>query len=224
MGGDFGAFNTYTVPDRYPTPRIQETLTQLSKAKYITSMDSLKGFHKNVLTPKTKRLLRIITHCGIYEYPGMPFGIENAPSHYQRMMNTIFPTELSEAWLIIYTDDIIICSDSRSLKLERLARVLENITGVNMKILLKNCNLGFEERKALRHIVSGLSLGIDKNKVAAVLLKPILQNKKEMRSFIGFVSYYRQHLKDFVVLAKSLYRICYQKTLFEMTQERIKAY
>ncbi|MBW0532747.1 hypothetical protein O181_072462 [Austropuccinia psidii MF-1] len=37
--GDFGAFNTYTVPDRYPIPRIQETFTQLSKAKYITSMD-----------------------------------------------------------------------------------------------------------------------------------------------------------------------------------------
>ncbi|MBW0533036.1 hypothetical protein O181_072751 [Austropuccinia psidii MF-1] len=43
--GDFRALNTYTVPDRYPIPRIQETLTQLSKAKYITSMDALKGFH-----------------------------------------------------------------------------------------------------------------------------------------------------------------------------------
>ncbi|MBW0533245.1 hypothetical protein O181_072960 [Austropuccinia psidii MF-1] len=96
MVGDFRAFNAYTVPDRYPIPRIQETLTQLSKAKYITSMDALKGFHENVLTPKAKKLLRIITHCGIYEYHRMPFDIKNAPSHYQRMMNTIFPTELSE--------------------------------------------------------------------------------------------------------------------------------
>ncbi|MBW0554519.1 hypothetical protein O181_094234 [Austropuccinia psidii MF-1] len=81
MVGDFRALNTYTVPDRYPIPRIQETLTQLSKAKYITSMDALKGFHQNVLTPKAKKLLRIITHCGIYEYLRMPFGIKNAPSH-----------------------------------------------------------------------------------------------------------------------------------------------
>ncbi|MBW0548487.1 hypothetical protein O181_088202 [Austropuccinia psidii MF-1] len=76
MVGDFRALNTYTVPDRYPIPRIQETLTQLSKAKYITSMDALEGFHQNVLTPKAKKLLRIITHCGIYEYLRMPFGIE----------------------------------------------------------------------------------------------------------------------------------------------------
>ncbi|MBW0511671.1 hypothetical protein O181_051386 [Austropuccinia psidii MF-1] len=125
MVGYFRALITYTVPDRYPIPIIQETLTQLSKAKYITSMDALKGIHQNFLTPKAKKLLRIITHCGIYEYFRMLFGIKNAPSHYQRMMNTIFPTEFSEGWLIIYIDDIIICSDSWSLHLERLARVLQ---------------------------------------------------------------------------------------------------
>ncbi|MBW0593395.1 hypothetical protein O181_133110 [Austropuccinia psidii MF-1] len=43
--GDFRAMNTYTIPDRYPIPIIHETLTQLSKAIFITSMDALKGFH-----------------------------------------------------------------------------------------------------------------------------------------------------------------------------------
>ncbi|MBW0484088.1 hypothetical protein O181_023803 [Austropuccinia psidii MF-1] len=93
-----------------------------------------------------------------------------------------------------------------------------------MNISLKKCNFGFEELKALGHIVSGLSLGIDKNKVAEVLLKLIPQNKKEMMSFLGFASYYRQNLKYFAILARSLYRICDQQTVFEMTQERIKAY
>ncbi|MBW0535871.1 hypothetical protein O181_075586, partial [Austropuccinia psidii MF-1] len=36
--------------------------------------------------------------------------------------------------------------------------------------------------------------------------------------------YYRQNLKDFAILAKSLYRICDQQTVFEVTQEKIKAY
>ncbi|MBW0590272.1 hypothetical protein O181_129987 [Austropuccinia psidii MF-1] len=97
MVGYFRAFNTYTIPDRYPIPRIHETLNQLSKAKLITPMDALKGFDQNVLTPHARKLLRIIAHCGIYEYLRMPFGIKNAPSHYQRMMNTIFPHELNLA-------------------------------------------------------------------------------------------------------------------------------
>ncbi|MBW0514740.1 hypothetical protein O181_054455 [Austropuccinia psidii MF-1] len=92
-----------------------------------------------------------------------------------------------------------------------------------MRVSLNKCNFGFEELKALGHVVSGLSSGIDKIKVAEVLLKPIPQNKKEMMSFLGFASYYRQHLKHFSILAKSLYTICDQQTVFEMTQERIKA-
>ncbi|MBW0551576.1 hypothetical protein O181_091291 [Austropuccinia psidii MF-1] len=137
MVGDLRALNTYTGPDRYPIPRIKENLTQLSKAKYIKSIDALKGFHQNVLMPKAKKLLRIITHYGIYEYLRMPFGIKHAPSHYQIMMNTIFLTELYEGWLIIYIDDIIKCSDSWSLHLERLARVLHKVAEVNIKISLK---------------------------------------------------------------------------------------
>ncbi|MBW0553318.1 hypothetical protein O181_093033 [Austropuccinia psidii MF-1] len=187
-------------------------------------MDALKCFNQNFLISRTRKLLRVITHCGIYEYLRIPFGIKNAPCHYQRMMNTIFPIELSEGWLIIYIDDIIICSESWYLKLERLARVLDQATEVNMKSSLKKCNYGFAELKASGHIVSGLSLGIDKNKVAAVSLKPITQNNKEMMSFIGFARYYRQHLKDLEILAKSLYRICDQQTVFGMTQERIEPY
>ncbi|MBW0593165.1 hypothetical protein O181_132880, partial [Austropuccinia psidii MF-1] len=160
MVDDLRALNTYTIPDRYPIPRIHETLTQLSKARFITSMDALKGFHQNVLTPHARKLLRIIAHCGIYEYLRMPFGIKNAPSHYQRMMNTIFPHELSEGWLIIYIDDIIICSETWKLHLERLSLVLKKILQVNMKISLKKCNFGLHELKALGHVVSGLSLGV----------------------------------------------------------------
>ncbi|MBW0507044.1 hypothetical protein O181_046759 [Austropuccinia psidii MF-1] len=96
MVGYFRALNTYTIPDRYPIPRIHETLTQLSQAKFITAMDALKGFHRNFLTENAKKLLMIIVHCGIYEYLRIQFGIKNAPSHYQMMMKTIFPEELSE--------------------------------------------------------------------------------------------------------------------------------
>ncbi|MBW0561429.1 hypothetical protein O181_101144 [Austropuccinia psidii MF-1] len=78
--GDFSALNTYTIPDRYPIPRIHETLTQLSQAKFITAMDALKVFHQNVLTDNAKGPLRIIVYSGIFEYLRMPFGIKNAPS------------------------------------------------------------------------------------------------------------------------------------------------
>ncbi|MBW0544728.1 hypothetical protein O181_084443 [Austropuccinia psidii MF-1] len=181
MVGDFRALNTYTIRDRYPMPRIHETLTQLSQAKLITAMDALKDFHQNVLTENSKRLLRIMVHCGIFEYLRMTFGIKNVPSNYQTMIKTLFSQELSEGSLIIYIDDIIVCSEAWDSHLTRLKRVLQKIVQVNMKISLKKCHFPYSELKALGHVVSGLGLGIDKNKVAAVLLKPMRQAKKEMQ-------------------------------------------
>ncbi|MBW0500299.1 hypothetical protein O181_040014 [Austropuccinia psidii MF-1] len=224
MVEDFRALNNYTIPERYPIPRIHETLTQLSQAKLIKSMDSLKGFQQHFLTDNAKKLLRIIVHWGIYEYLRMPFGIKDAPFHYQRMLNTIFPEEVSEAWLIIYIYDIIVCSEIWESQLTKLERVLHKIVQVNMKITLKKCHFEYSKLKALGHVVSGLSLGIDKNKVAAVLLKLMTQTKKEMQSFLGFAGYYRQHIKDFARIAKFLYKICDQQTAYEMTEERVKAY
>ncbi|MBW0545874.1 hypothetical protein O181_085589 [Austropuccinia psidii MF-1] len=55
MVGDFRALNTYTVPDRYPIPNIQIALTQISQAFYITTMDALKRFHQNVVTPRARK-------------------------------------------------------------------------------------------------------------------------------------------------------------------------
>ncbi|MBW0501698.1 hypothetical protein O181_041413 [Austropuccinia psidii MF-1] len=125
--GDFRALSTYTVPDRYPIPKIPISLTQISEAVYITIMDSLERFNQNLVTPRAIKYLSITVHCGVYEFLGMPFGIKNAPSHFQRMMNGIFPEELSEGWLIIYIDDIIVCSKTWEENIYRLSRFLNKI-------------------------------------------------------------------------------------------------
>ncbi|MBW0482621.1 hypothetical protein O181_022336 [Austropuccinia psidii MF-1] len=45
--GDFRALNNYTKAHTYPIPRIPHALDKLEKAKYITKMDCMKGFHQN---------------------------------------------------------------------------------------------------------------------------------------------------------------------------------
>ncbi|MBW0532396.1 hypothetical protein O181_072111 [Austropuccinia psidii MF-1] len=196
----------------------------MSQAVYINTMVSLKLFHQNLVTPRARKYLQIIVHCEVYEYLRMPFGINNAPSHFQRMMNEILPEEISEGWLIIYIDDIIFRSKTREEHMYRLSRVLTKIQSVNMKISFKKFHFGFKELKALGHVVSGVSLGLDKNKVAAVLLKPMPQNKKEIQSFFGFAGYYRPHIKDFASIARPLYELGDKDTVFEMTVDRVKAF
>ncbi|MBW0491504.1 hypothetical protein O181_031219 [Austropuccinia psidii MF-1] len=87
--GDFRALNNYTKADRYPIPRIPHALDKFAKAKYITEMDCMECFHQNRFKLNPMKLLIIIFHMGIYEYTRMPFGTQNAPAHFQRMVDKI---------------------------------------------------------------------------------------------------------------------------------------
>ncbi|MBW0516941.1 hypothetical protein O181_056656 [Austropuccinia psidii MF-1] len=201
--GDFRALNNYTKSARYPILMIPHALDQLAKAKYITNMDCMKGFHQNGVKPNCMKLLRIICHMGIYEYTRMPFGIKNAPAHFQRMMDTIFQEEILEGWMVVYIDDIIIYSETWEDHVQYIDRVLSKCTPINLKISLKKCNFGQQEILALGHKVSGLSLAIDQNKVAAVLQKPVPNSIKEMQFFLGFASHYRNHIKSLAHITNS---------------------
>ncbi|MBW0477445.1 hypothetical protein O181_017160 [Austropuccinia psidii MF-1] len=93
-----------------------------------------------------------------------------------------------------------------------------------MKICLNKFHFGFKELKALGHVVSGLYLGNNKNKVVAVLLKPIPQIKNKIESFLGFVGYYRQQIKDFESIDRTLYSLFEEDTVFEINFDRVKAF
>ncbi|MBW0462964.1 hypothetical protein O181_002679 [Austropuccinia psidii MF-1] len=187
-------------------------------------MDCMKGFHQNVVKPNSMKLLRIICHMGIYGYTRMPFGLKNEPAHFQRMMDTIIQEEILEGWMVVYIDDIIIYSETWEDHVQYIDRVLSKCTPINLKISLKKCNFGQQELLALGHKVSGLSLAIDQNKVAAVLKKPVPRNIKQIQYVLGFASYYKNHIKNFAHITSSLYKLCSKDVVFEITKERRDAY
>ncbi|MBW0461613.1 hypothetical protein O181_001328 [Austropuccinia psidii MF-1] len=154
----------------------------------------------------------------------MPFSIKNAQAHFQRMMDTIFQDEILEGCMVVYIYDIIIYSETWEDHVQYIDRVLSKCTPINLKISPKKCNFGQQELLALGHKVSGLSLEIDQNKVAAVLQNSVPKNIKEMQSFLGFASYYRNHIKRFAHTPSSLYKLCLKDVVFEIPKERRDAY
>ncbi|MBW0462381.1 hypothetical protein O181_002096 [Austropuccinia psidii MF-1] len=186
--GDFTPLNNYTKVDRYPIPRIPHSLEKLAKVKYITKMDCMKGFHEKGVKPNSMKFLRIICHMGIYEYTRMPFGIKNAPSHFQWMMETIFEEDILEGWMVVYIDDIIIYSEAWEDHVQYIDRAVSKCTPINLKISLKKCNFGQQELLALGHKVSGGSLAIDHKNVADVLQNPLPRNSKYMQYFLGLLA------------------------------------
>ncbi|MBW0512768.1 hypothetical protein O181_052483 [Austropuccinia psidii MF-1] len=126
--------------------------------------------------------------------------------------------------MVVYIDDIIIYSETWEDHVQYIERVLIKCTPMNLRISVKKCNFGQQELLALGHKVSGLSLAIDQNRVAAVLKKPVPKNMKEMQSFLLFASYYRNNIKSLSHITSSLYKLCSKDVVFESTKERRDAY
>ncbi|MBW0471243.1 hypothetical protein O181_010958 [Austropuccinia psidii MF-1] len=131
------------------------------------------------------------------------------------MMDTIFEEEILEGWMVVYIDDIIIYSETWEDLVKYVDRVLSKCIPINLKISIKKCNFGQQELLALGHKVSGLGLAIYQNKVAAVLQKPVPRNIKEMQYFLGFTSYYRNHIEVFEITKER--KDAYERTKYELT-------
>ncbi|MBW0553856.1 hypothetical protein O181_093571 [Austropuccinia psidii MF-1] len=67
-------------------------------------------------------------------------------------------------------------------------------------------------------------MAIDQRNVASVLKRPVPRNIKEMQSFLGFSSYYINHIKLFAHISSTLYNLCSKEVVFETTKEGRDAY
>ncbi|KAL2099271.1 hypothetical protein ACEWY4_005751 [Coilia grayii] len=136
----------------------------------------------------------------------MPFGLCNAPSTFQRLMQRMFGNQQGHT-LLLYLDDIIVFSASVSQHLQRLEIVLSRLQQEGLKAKLEKCAFFRREVGYLGHIISSQGVSTDPAKVEAVAKWQRPKHVSELRSFLGFTSYYRRFVEDFARLAAPLHKL-----------------
>lgn len=222
---NYKALNDYTKPFRYPLPKIDETLAKLRGAKYITTLDMNKGFHQCWVDPESVPLTAFTTHAGLYEYVRMPFGLRNAPAHFQMNMNELLGTELREGWFNIYIDDGIPASETWEQHVhEHLPRILKKAIAGGFTFSLAKSQFAFPTLKALGKKVSGLALAIDPHKLIAVEKWERPKNLRQLQAFLGFINYHRGHLPNLAKIVRPLSYLLSKDVAWEWTSDREKAF
>ncbi|XP_077384383.1 uncharacterized protein LOC144023007 [Festucalex cinctus] len=119
---DYRKLNSCSTRDAFPLPRIEEALEALGQAKYFSTLDLTSGYWQVEVAEPDKHKTAFSTPMGLFEANRMPFGLQNAPSTFQRLMTCCFG-DLNFTHLLIYLDDIIIFSKTFDQHLQRLQLV-----------------------------------------------------------------------------------------------------
>ncbi|GMF20951.1 unnamed protein product [Phytophthora fragariaefolia] len=138
---DYRALNKVTKKDAYPLPRINETLGALGGAQLFTTLDLRSGYWQIGVAPADRDKTVFTTKQGLNRFRRMPFGLMNAPSTFQRMMNGALR---GLTWLtcLVYLDDIVVYTKgSIERHILELATVLERLRMVGLTLKLKSVSL-----------------------------------------------------------------------------------
>uniref|UniRef100_A0A8C5GD01 Gypsy retrotransposon integrase-like protein 1 n=1 Tax=Gouania willdenowi TaxID=441366 RepID=A0A8C5GD01_GOUWI len=199
---DFRYLNTISQFDSYPTPRIDDMIERLGKAKYLTTIDLCKGYWQLPLAQHSRELTAFRTPGGLYQFTVMPFGLHGAPATFQRLMDQVL-CEFSD-FASAYLDDIVIYSTTWEDHLEHLEKVLGRLQSAGLTINPAKCFFAKAETEYLGFIIGNGLIKPQVSKIHAIESCPLPETRKQLRSFLGMAGFYHRFIPHFSARAASL--------------------
>lgn len=123
---DFRRLNKITVKNKFPLPVVDELLDELAGVAYFSKIDLRSGYHQFRMGEEDEEKTAFKTHHGHFHFRVMPFGLCNAPTTFQCLMNSIFSKYIRK-FVIIFLDDILVFSFDMQAHEEHLWIVLSTL-------------------------------------------------------------------------------------------------
>ncbi|XP_034565104.1 uncharacterized protein LOC117830889 isoform X1 [Notolabrus celidotus] len=199
---DFRYLNSISLFDSYPTPRIDDLLERLGKAKYLTTLDLCKGYWQVPLTEQSRKLTAFRTPWGLFQFTVLPFGLHGAPATFQRLMDQVL-SDFS-GFAAAYLDDIVIYSNTWEEHLEHLQAVMDRIHSAGLTVNPSKCVFAAAETEYLGHIIGNGVIRPQVSKIQAMESCPLPQTRKQLRSFLGMAGFYHRFIPQFSTRAALL--------------------
>ena len=215
---DFRQLNARTRKDSYPIPDIDTTILALGNKKFFSTLDLRSGYWQVRLAESSQEKSAFGVMGGLFQFKVMPFGLANAPSCFQRLMEQVF-VGLIGKFVFIYLDDILIASETWDEHLIHLEQVLERLVESGLKLKPSKCELVVHEVEFLGHLLTPNGIKMSPSKVKAINEYPVPKKVKELQSFIGLAGYYRKFIRGFAMIAKPLHQITRQDKGFRWSEE-----
>jgi len=177
---DFRGLNAVTKKDVYPLPRIDDILDTLNGMKFFSVLDQANAYWSILIAPDDREKTAFSTPVGLYHFKFLPFGLCNALSSFERLMELLL-SGLQWKICLIYLDDILVFAKNFEEMLERLQFVFSKLQHGGMKLRLNKCNFCSTEVKYLGHVISAKGISPDPPKIEAIKSMPTPQKTRDVK-------------------------------------------
>lgn len=207
---DYRKLNEKTIDDSYPIPNIVDILDKLGRSNYFSILDLKSGFHQIEVEENDREKTAFSVDNGHYEFRRMPFGLKNAPSTFQRLVDNILRENVAKIQCMVYMDDIIVFSNGLEEHIKYLKSVFNKLSEARLKVQLDKCEFLRKEVEFLGHVVNENGVSPNKKKVEAIINLPLPTTEKGIKQFLGMTGYYRRFIENYAQIAKPL-TMCLKK-------------
>lgn len=164
-----------------------------------------------------------VTPDGLFEYNRMPFGLANAPSVFQRTINSMLKGS-DKRLALAYMDDLLIASKTVDEGMQRLERVFQLLRSAKLTLKLEKCHFFQTKIDYLRYGISVDGIRPGELKIKAVKDFPEPKNVHEIRQFVGLASYFRRFVQNFSVVARPLTNLTKKNVPWKFGLEEKRAF
>ena len=190
---------------RYPILNKKDLIQRIYNVTIFSKFDMKSGFWQIQIKPEDRYKTTFTIPFGHYEWNVMPFGLKNAPSEFQNMMNDIFNdyTKFS----IVYIDNVLIFSNSIEEHFKHL-KIFQKIVRDNglvisaAKIKLFQTNIRFLGFDIYQSQIKPIHRAIEfANKSPGEI-----KDKTQLQRFLGSLNYVTDFYPNLRILIKPLFQ------------------
>lgn len=192
---DYRGLNDVTPLRRHYMPTLDELLDRAGNCGVLSTLDLTAGFHQLKVKEACRELTTFGSPWGKFRFKRMPFGLKNAPAIFQQVVDGVL--EPCKDIAGCYIDDVLVFTPDWKTHLEALRRVLTCLKGAGFTVKLKKCSFGRKRLRYLGHLVGSGQVVVPTDRVSTLANYPMPVRKKQLKSFLGVVGFYRKFIKDF---------------------------